>query len=73
MSNVEVTYIIAAICGGISFIAYVGLILVPAWGSYGRTWERCAAAFLSLYVLAAMTLIGVGLGTAVIWSYDRFF
>ena len=37
---------------------FAGLILVPAWTSYSRLWERLAATVLSLYVLGV--LIGVG-------------
>ena len=33
-----------------------GLIVVPAWQSYSRVWERLAAVFLSLYVLAGFML-----------------
>ena len=46
---------------------YVGLILIPAWGSYGRVWERLAATFLSLYVLAV--LVGIGLAGALAIVY----
>ena len=38
---------------------YVGLILVPAWTSYSRLWERLAATVLSLYVLAVLVGVGV--------------
>jgi hypothetical protein len=38
---------------------YVGLILVPAWSSYSRVWERAAATVLSLYVLAVFAGAGV--------------
>ena len=39
--------------------AFVGLILVPALGSYGRPWEKVAAGFLSLFVLAALVIAGL--------------
>ena len=51
---------------------YVGLILVPAWQAYSRVWERLAATFLTLYVVAAFMLVGVLLGAAVVWTYDRW-
>ena len=38
---------------------YAGLILVPAWTSYTRLWERVAATVLSLYVLAVLVGAGV--------------
>jgi hypothetical protein len=56
--------------GGAAVLAlalYAGLILVPAWGSYSRTWERLAATVLSLYVLAV--LVGVGVAGALAAVY----
>jgi len=37
-------------------------IFVPAWNSYGRLWEKVAAGFLSLFILATLVGIGVGIG-----------
>lgn len=70
MSNEAVTYLVGGICGVFALAAYVGLILVPAWGSYSRTWERIAASFLSLYVLAGFMLVGLGGGAAIIYFWD---
>jgi hypothetical protein len=39
--------------------AYTGWILVPAWTSYQRLWERLAAALLTLYVLGVLVGVGV--------------
>ncbi len=72
MSNTTVTIVVAVACGLIAVGAYVGLILVPAWRAYSRIWERLAASFLTLYVLAAFGLIGVAGGAFVVWSYDRW-
>jgi hypothetical protein len=48
------------VCAGVFVLAaYVGLILVPAWSSYARLWQRLAAAVLSLYVLFVLLSIGV--------------
>lgn len=71
MSNDAVTYLVAACCGVLALAAYAAWILIPAWTSYSRWYERIGAAFLSLYVLVAM--IGVGLlgGAAVVWFWDR--
>jgi hypothetical protein len=68
MSARETTVIVAACCGALAVAAWLGLIAVPAWRSYGRIWERVAAAFLSLYVLAALVVVG-GLGGALIAYY----
>jgi hypothetical protein len=52
----ELVAIAAGVCG---LALYTGLILVPVWGAYTRTWERVAATVLSLYVLAVLVGIGV--------------
>lgn len=43
----------------VSLAAFVGLILVPAMGSYGRWHEKLAAGFLSLFILGTLVTIGV--------------
>ena len=64
---------IAFLAGGfVGFAGYVVFILVPAWSSYGRVWERVAASFLTLYMLAAMLGIGAVLGLAVVAVYANF-
>jgi len=45
MSNGTITDITLVGCGALALAAYVGLILLPAWSAYTRTWERVAAAF----------------------------
>lgn len=54
----------------VSLATFVGLVLVPALGSYGRVWEKFAAGFLSLFVLAALVLIGVITGVVVFYYWD---
>ena len=59
---------LAVVCAGVFGLAlYAGLILVPAWTSYSRTWERVAAGILSLYVFAV--LVGIGVGAALLAVY----
>ena len=72
MSNEAITYLVGACCGVFGIAAYAAWILVPAWTAYTRWWERFAAAFLSLYVLAAMVGLGLLGGAAVVWFYDRW-
>ena len=51
---------LVAVCAGVFGLAlYAGLILVPAWTSYSRLWERLAATVLTLYVLAVLVAVGV--------------
>lgn len=72
MNSESLILLIAACCGVFGLVAWVGLMAVPAWQSYGRVWERVAAIFLTLYSLAAFMIVGAGLGLAVIWFWDRF-
>jgi hypothetical protein len=60
------------ISGLIALVAYVVFIVAPAWGSYGRVWERIAASFLTLFMLASLLMVGIVLGAAVIWTYDTW-
>jgi hypothetical protein len=61
---------LVAICAGVFGLAlYAGLILVPAWTSYARVWERLAATVLSLYVLAVLVGAGVLAALAVIYFW----
>jgi len=71
MSNTAITYLVGACAGVFSLAGYAAWVLVPAWTAYSRAWERVAAAFLSLYVLLSFAAIGVGIGAAVIWFWDR--
>jgi len=71
MSNDTLTLVIAGTAAGISVIAWAALVLVPAWTSYSRVWERLVATVLSLYVLAAFALAGTMLGAAILWYYDE--
>lgn len=71
MTNTQITYLVGACCGVFGLAAYVAFILVPAWGSYSRIWERLVATFLSLYVLAALVILGALGGAAVFWFWDR--
>ena len=63
-------YYIFGAAGLVSLAAFVGLILVPALGSYGRRWEKLAAGFLSLFVLAALVITGLILGGVVFYYWD---
>ena len=72
MSNETITYVVAAASAVIGLAVYIGLILVPAWQAYSRVWERLAATFLTLYVVAAFMLVGVLVGAAVVWTYARW-
>jgi hypothetical protein len=71
VSHESITYLVAAVCGVFGLAAYAGFILVPAWNSYSRLWERVAAAVMSVYVLLAFVGLGVVGGAAIVWFWDR--
>ena len=70
LQKIDDEYLLFGGAGLISLVAFVGLILVPALSSYGRVWEKAAAGFLSLFVLAALVLIGVVIGLAIVYYYN---
>ena len=71
MSNQDVTYLVAAGAGALCLVTWIALVLVPAWTSYSRLWERVAATVLSLYVLAGFVLVGAVVGAAFLWYFDE--
>ena len=68
-STVEITLAVAA---GVVGAGYLPLIVAPAWQCYGRMWEKLAASFLTLFILATLLGIGTGIGLAVVWTYDQY-
>jgi hypothetical protein len=70
LQKIENEYLLFGAAGLVSLVAFVGLILVPAVSSYGRLWEKAAAGFLSLFVLAALIVTGVVVGLAIVVNYN---
>jgi hypothetical protein len=70
LTDDQKTYIIAGAAGGISLIAWLALVVVPAWKSYWRVRDRLLATVLTVYVLAAFVLAGAGVGAAVLWYFS---
>jgi hypothetical protein len=62
-------YLLFCAAGLICLVAFVTLILSPALSSHGRIWEKAAAGFLSLFVLAALVVFGVLVGLAIVYYY----
>ena len=73
MSKTAITYLIVACCAVFGVAAFGALIVAPAWSAYTKLWQRVAATFLSLYVLAGLVVIGGGLGLLVVLLWDRVF
>lgn len=55
----------------VSVLAFTILILVPAVGSYGRRWEKATAGVLSLFVLAALVLVGIAVGVTIVYFWPE--
>ncbi len=72
MADLSATQIAIGAAGLVALVGYALFVLRPAWGSYGRLWEKLAATFLTLYVLATLLGIGAAIGLAVVWTYDQY-
>jgi hypothetical protein len=60
-------YLLYGVAGVICLLVFVTLILSPALSAYGRIWEKAAAGFLSLFVLAALVLGGIVVGLVIVY------
>jgi hypothetical protein len=70
--SITTTQLVLALAAGVVGAGYIAFILVPAWESYGRIWERLAASFLTLFTLATLLGIGASIGLLIVWFYDRY-
>jgi hypothetical protein len=70
LNDDQKTYIIAGGAAAISLIAWLTLVVVPAWKSYWRVRDRLLATLLSVYVLAAFVLAGAGVGAAALYYFS---
>ncbi|MEJ7798334.1 MAG: hypothetical protein WKF42_07515 [Solirubrobacteraceae bacterium] len=70
MTSTQITYLVALTCGICALTAFIALIAYPAWTAYSKTWERVAASFLSLFVLAALVVAGALGGVAIAYYWD---
>jgi hypothetical protein len=69
MSRTTIDYLVGGCAVVLGLTLYTTLILVPAWTSYTRMWERLAATFLTLYVLGVLVGIGVAGGIAAVYFW----
>jgi hypothetical protein len=60
-------YLLYGVAGAICLVLFVTLILSPALSAYGRVWEKAAAGFLSLFILAALVIGGVVVGLVIVY------
>ena len=70
--DLSTTEIAIAAAAGVVAACHVFLILIPAWRCYGRLWEKVAASFMTLFILATLLGIGAAIGLAVVWTYDQY-
>jgi hypothetical protein len=70
--DLTTTELALALAAGVVGAGYIAFILVPAWESYGRLWEKVAASFLSLFILGTLLGFGAAIGLAIVWSYDTY-
>jgi hypothetical protein len=62
-------YILWGAAGLVCLLTFVVLILSPALSSYGRIWEKAAAGFLAVFVLAGLLLGGIVIGLIVVYYW----
>jgi energy-converting hydrogenase Eha subunit C len=70
LTKIDHQYILFGAAGLICLVAFVSLILAPALSAHGRIWEKAAAGFLSVFVLAALLVVGVVIGLAVVYYFN---
>jgi hypothetical protein len=70
IAKIGTEYILFGAAALISLVAFSILILVPAVDSFGRTWEKVTAVFVSLFVLLALLAIGVAIGIGIVYYWD---
>ncbi len=69
LTTTELTIVVAT---GLVGAGYIAFILAPAVAAFSRIWEKLAAGFLTLFILATLLGVGAALGLALVWSYDRY-
>jgi hypothetical protein len=70
LAKIGSEYLLFGGAGLISLAAFTALILVPAMGAFGRTWEKATAVVVAVFVLAALVLLGVALGVTIVYFWD---
>jgi hypothetical protein len=70
--NLSSTEIAVALAAGVVAVCHVFFIMVPALRCYGRLWEKVAASFMTLFILATLLGVGAAIGLAVVWTYDQY-
>jgi hypothetical protein len=69
LDRIDHQYLLYGIAAAVCLVIFITLIFTPALSAYGRVWEKAAAGFLSLFVLAALVIGGVVIGLVVVYYY----
>lgn len=70
-AEIGTEYVLFGGAGLVSLIAFAALILAPAIGSFGRTWEKATAVAVSIFILAALVAVGVAVGAAIVYWWPE--
>jgi hypothetical protein len=68
-ATIGTEYFLFGGAGLISLLAFTALILMPAVGSFGRTWEKATAAIVSVFILITLLAIGLAAGLAIVYYW----
>ena len=71
LTKLDNQYLLFGAAGLICLVIFVTLILSPALSAHGRLWEKAAAGFLAVFVLAALVVVGVVIGLVVVLYYPE--
>jgi hypothetical protein len=69
LAKIDHQYVLFGIAALICLVTFVTLILSPALSAHGRIWEKAAAGLLSVFVLAALLVVGVVAGLVIVYYY----
>jgi len=67
----QIIYAVGGLAALVSLVAWIVLIVIPAWSSYWRLRERILAAVMSVYILVAFVGMGACAGALFLFYYDR--
>jgi hypothetical protein len=69
LTNLGHQYVLYGVAALICLVIFGTLILSPALSAYGRIWEKAAAGFMAVFVLAALVLSGVVIGLVFVYYW----
>jgi hypothetical protein len=70
LARIDHQYLLFGAAGLVCLVTFVTMILAPALSAHGRIWEKAAVGFLSLFVLAALLVVGIVVGLVIVYYYN---